>query len=72
MKFTVDNEEYLDLKDLEKLVGMKQTLIYEKIRHNKFPKSEKKQVKITFLRKRSLWKRSEIDAYLEKTREEKE
>jgi predicted DNA-binding transcriptional regulator AlpA len=67
MKFIVNNEEYLDLEDLEKLVGMKQTLIYEKVRHNKFPKPEKKQVKISFLRKRSLWKLSDIEAYLEST-----
>jgi predicted DNA-binding transcriptional regulator AlpA len=71
MKFTIDNEEYIDLEELEKLVGMKQTRIYEKMRYNVFPKSEKKKIPITFVRKHSLWKRCDIDEYLKKKKEEK-
>jgi predicted DNA-binding transcriptional regulator AlpA len=33
MRFTIDNEEYVDLEELEKIMGMKQTLIYEKMRY---------------------------------------
>lgn len=68
MKFKIDGEEYVDLDEVEKLVGMKQTLIYEKMRYDQFPKSEKKKIDITFKRERSLWKKSEIDEYLESTK----
>ena len=70
MRFKIDGEEYIDLEDVEKLVGMKQTLIYEKMRYNAFPKPEKKQIPttVTFVKKRSLWKRSDIEAYIEDDR----
>ena len=66
MKFEIDGEEYLDLREVEGLVGMKQTLIYEKMRYGQFPKHEKKPVVDTV--KRSLWKRSEIEEYIESQR----
>ena len=70
MKFKIDGEEYVDLDEVEKLVGMKQTLIYEKMRYDQFPKSEKKKIDITFKRERSLWKKSDIDDYINKTSSE--
>ena len=68
MKFEIDGEEYLDLRDVEELVGIKQNLIYEKMRYDKFPKSEKKKIDITFKRERALWKLSEIEEYIESQR----
>ena len=70
MKFIIDNEEYIDLEDVIEMTGIKQTLLYEKMRYNSFPKPEKKQLPttVTFVKKRSLWKKSEINEYLESTR----
>ena len=66
MNFIIDNEEYLDLRGVEDLVGIKQTLIYEKIRYGQFPKSHDKKVEttITVKKSRSLWKKSDIEEYL--------
>lgn len=70
MRYTIDNEEYLDLSDVEELVGIKQTLIYERVRYGKFPKPREKKVDITFKRKRKLWKKSEIEEYIELSKKE--
>lgn len=66
MKFTENNEEYLDLKEVVKMTGLSQAYLYIKMKYEDFPKPEKKQVKLTFLRKRALWKRSEIEDYIAK------
>lgn len=67
MKFIVNNEEYLDLEEVVKMTGLSQANLYIKMRYEDFPKSEKKQVELTFLRKRALWKKSDIEAYLAKS-----
>ena len=64
MQYIIDNEEYIELEDVKNLAGIKQTLIYEKVRYGQFPQPQEKKVDITFRRKRKLWKRSEIEEYL--------
>lgn len=68
MKYTIDNEEYIELSDVQEMVGIKQTLIYEKVRYGQFPQPQEKKVDITFKRKRKLWKKSEIEEYIERTK----
>ena len=70
MQYLIDNEEYIELSDVEEMVGIKQTLIYEKVRYGQFPQPQEKKVDITFKRKRKLWKRSEIEEYVERTKKE--
>jgi predicted DNA-binding transcriptional regulator AlpA len=65
MKFIIDEEEYIELQDVLKMTGINQTDLYIKIKYNEFPKQKKMIVPTP--RKRSLWKKSEIDAYLEAT-----
>ncbi|MDR0580925.1 MAG: AlpA family phage regulatory protein [Holosporaceae bacterium] len=65
MKFTFDGQEYITLDEVEKLVEMKQTSIHTRVRFGHFPKPIKFEIRMA-------WKRSEIDSYLEKTREAKE
>lgn len=71
MNFFIDNEEYVDSEDVQNLVGIKQTLLYEKVRYGQFPRPYEKKVDVTltFKRKRKLWKRSEIEAYIESNKE---
>ena len=61
MKFTIDNQEYITLDEVEKIVGMKESSIYNRVRFGHFPQPVKFEI-------RKAWKKSEIDAYLEKTR----
>jgi predicted DNA-binding transcriptional regulator AlpA len=62
MEFILENEEYLTLDEVEKLVDLKQTSIYTLVRFGSFPKPRKLEI-------RQAWKRSEIDLYLEGTRD---
>jgi predicted DNA-binding transcriptional regulator AlpA len=66
MSFNIDNEEYLDLDEVIKLTGINQAYIYMKIKYEGFPKPENKTVPTP--RKRKLWKKSEIETYIELTR----
>ena len=68
MQYTIDNEEYIELSDVQDMVGIKSTLIYEKVRYGQFPKPQEKKIDITFKRKRKLWKRSEIEEYIKRTK----
>lgn len=61
MRIIIDGEEYLKLEDVIKLTGLKQTNLYIKMKYNEFPKPENKKI-------RALWKKSEIDEYLESTK----
>ena len=72
MQYTIDNEEYIELSDVQDMVGIKQTLIYKKVRYGQFPKPLEKKVDITFKRKRKLWKRSEIEDYIAKSKQRKQ
>jgi predicted DNA-binding transcriptional regulator AlpA len=67
MNIVVGGEEYVELEDVLKITGINQTALYIKVKYNEFPKPER--IVVPTPRKRSLWKRSEIDEYLEKTRE---
>lgn len=62
MKLIIDNEEYLTLEELEKKVNLKETSIYMRIRFGDFPAPKKFKI-------RQAWKKSDIEEYLEKTRE---
>lgn len=64
----IDDNEYLELEEVLKMTGMKQASLYEKVRYHCFPQPEKKQIEIKFLRKRNLWKKSDIENYIESTR----
>lgn len=70
MKFILDNEEYIDLEEVVKMTGLSQANLYIKMRYKEFPKSEKKQIELKFLRKRALWKKSEIEAYIKASKKE--
>ena len=70
MKFIVDDEEYVDLEEVVKMTGLSQANLYIKMRYKEFPQSKKKQVELKFLRKRALWKKSEIEEYIERTKKE--
>ena len=59
MKLIVDNEEYLVLEEVEKLVGLKETSIAMRVRFSDFPKPVKLEI-------RQAWKRSEIEDYIAK------
>lgn len=63
MKILIDNEEYLNIDDVEKLVGQKSTTIDVKVRYGVFPSP----IKLPTLK---FWKLSEIEEYLENTRKE--
>ena len=63
MKLIVDNEEYLTLAELEKLVGLKETSIAMRVRFSNFPKPVKLEI-------RQAWKRSEIEAYIKASKKE--
>lgn len=63
MKLIVDNEEYLTLAEVEKLVGLKETSIAMRVRFSDFPKPVKLEI-------RQAWKRWEIEEYLAKAKKE--
>jgi predicted DNA-binding transcriptional regulator AlpA len=71
MEFILNDEKYVTLDDVEKLVDMKETSIYNRVRFGHFPKPLKIKIGMA-------WKKSDIDAYIkskqispEKTREPK-
>ncbi len=72
MPFVIDNEEYLNIDEVSKITGSSQASLYVKIRYNEFPKPQTKDVLISDIRKRKLWKRSEIEAYIAAKKEERE
>ena len=61
MKIIFENEEYLSIEDVEKLVNQKSPTIDVKVRYGVFPKPIKLPV-VKF------WKRTEIESYIESTR----
>ena len=63
MKLIVDNEEYLILEEVEKLVGLKEASIAMRVRFSDFPKPVKLEI-------RQAWKRSEIEDYIAKQKKE--
>ena len=62
MQFVIDGEEYLTQDDLERLLNVKQTTINTLVRFGHMPAPLKLEV-------RKLWKRSEIEDYLNKTKD---
>ena len=70
MKLKIDDEEYVDLEEVMKITGLKQSNLYIKMKYNEFPKSEKKPISktVTFVKKHALWKLSEIEEYIESQR----
>jgi predicted DNA-binding transcriptional regulator AlpA len=60
MKVLIDGEEYIEREDVIKMTGMGGTVLYEKMRYDRFPKPEIKLIPAT--RRRSLWKKSDIEA----------
>ncbi|MDR2157706.1 MAG: AlpA family phage regulatory protein [Holosporaceae bacterium] len=58
MKFFVDNENYVTLEDVEKLVGLKESSIYMRVRFGHFPEPRKFEI-------RQAWKLSEIEEYIQ-------
>jgi predicted DNA-binding transcriptional regulator AlpA len=59
MSMIIDGEKYLLLDEVLKKIEMSQSLLYIKMKYDRFPKPLKPRV----------WKESEIDEYLERTRE---
>jgi predicted DNA-binding transcriptional regulator AlpA len=59
----INGTEYLLLPDVSKMVGLKQSTLHEKMRYDRFPKPLKIDI-------RSVWKKSEIEEYMEKNRKE--
>jgi predicted DNA-binding transcriptional regulator AlpA len=64
MKIIFENEEYLSIEDVEKLVKQKPPTIDVKVRYGVFPKPIKLPV-VKF------WKKSEVEEYVKKTNEPK-
>lgn len=62
MKIIIDGKTYLSMKDVLELLGWKEHRLYTESREGRMPKPIK-------LEERSFWEESEIDEYLEKTRE---
>ena len=60
MHFCIDNEEYLTQEEVEELIGLKQTALNTLVRFGHFPAPLKLEI-------RKLWKRSEVEAYIEST-----
>lgn len=58
MNFVIDNEEYLTQEEVEQKVGLKQTALNTLVRFGHFPKPLKLEI-------RKLWKKSDIETYLE-------
>ena len=64
MRFLIDNEEYLTQEEIEELIGLKQTALNTLVRFGYFPKPLKLEI-------RKLWKRSEVEAYIESKKQDK-
>lgn len=64
MRFLIDNEEYLTQEEIEELIGLKQTALNTLVRFGHFPKPLKLEI-------RKLWKRSEVEAYIEAKKQDK-
>ena len=58
MRFCIDNKEYLTQEEVEALIGIKQTTLNTLVRFGHFPAPLKLEI-------RKLWKRSEVEAYIE-------
>ena len=69
--YKIDGEIYLERDEVKEVTKLKQSVIYEKMRYNVFPQPCRFNipVQITVQRSRSLWKKSEIDAYVAKEKE---
>ena len=65
MHFCIDNEEYLTQEEVEELVGLKQTSLNTLVRFGHFPAPLKLEI-------RKLWKRSEVEAYIESSESTKQ
>jgi predicted DNA-binding transcriptional regulator AlpA len=63
MKIEIDGVEYLNPEDVIKLTGLNRTYFFALVNQGEFPKP----LKLEF---RTLWKLSEIEEYLKKTKEE--
>ena len=61
MKFTISNEEYITLEEVEKLVKLRESSIYNRVRFGHFPKPVKLEIRMA-------WKLSEIEEYIESQR----
>jgi predicted DNA-binding transcriptional regulator AlpA len=57
MKLMIENEEYITLDEVERLVNMKQTSIYTRVRFGSFPQPLKFPTRMA-------WKKEDIDKYL--------
>jgi predicted DNA-binding transcriptional regulator AlpA len=65
MSININGDKYLFLEEVLDRVNMKQTDLYIKMKYKEFPRPFKPE-------KRTFWKESEVEAYLEKTRKEQE
>ena len=61
MKFQINNETYVTLEDVEKMIDLKRTSISMLVRFCGFPKPEKIEI-------RKAWKLSDIEEYIEKSK----
>jgi predicted DNA-binding transcriptional regulator AlpA len=61
MDIFLDGEQYLTMKEVEKLVDMKESYIYALVKHGHFPQPTRIEV-------RRAWKKSDIEAYIESTK----
>jgi predicted DNA-binding transcriptional regulator AlpA len=61
MKIIIDGQEYIDMSELLEKAGFKQATLYIRLRYTDFPQP----IKIP----QSFWKSSDVDAYLDRTRE---
>jgi predicted DNA-binding transcriptional regulator AlpA len=64
MEFSVNDEKYITMEDVEKLVGLKESSIYMRVRFGHFPQPIKWEV-------RQAWKKTDIEEYLQKAQEGK-
>jgi predicted DNA-binding transcriptional regulator AlpA len=61
MDIIIDGEKYLNLEEILKITGIKQTELYGRMKYGDFPKPEYKKI-------RALWKKSVIEEYIESKR----
>jgi predicted DNA-binding transcriptional regulator AlpA len=64
MNITINGEEFLDIDDVIRITGINRTDLYVKIKYNAFPTPESKPITLSVIRKKKLWKKSDIEAYV--------
>jgi predicted DNA-binding transcriptional regulator AlpA len=61
----IDGEDVLDIKDVSEITGLNLNKIYELLRYDRFPKP-------IVVKNKNFWKKAEIEAYMESTRNPRE